>query len=100
MPQWVRRWLVLAALWSIPGVIQAGTWVAAYNLKGDSGMSLATALAWRIPEWQVWALATPLIVWAGRRWPITRTPWRNVPLHVVFALAVASVDVIVHIVVA
>ncbi len=93
---WFKRWLVLAALWAIPGVIQAGTLYAAYSIKGDNSLSLGDALLWRIPEWQVWALATPLIVWAGRRWPVTHAPWRHVPLHVVLAAIVAIADVSVN----
>jgi two-component system, LytTR family, sensor kinase len=93
-PQWFKRWLLLALLWSIPGIIQATTWYAAYQLKGDDSLSLGMAIAWRVPEWQVWALATPLIVWTGRRWPITRL--RNVPIHFSLAMIVASADIIVN----
>ena len=90
----VRRWLVLAALWSIPGLIQAASLYAAYSLKGDSSLSLGTAIAWRVPEWQVWALATPLIVWAGRRFPVTTL--RGAPLHLVLATLVSIADVTVY----
>src|SRR5688500_6607342 len=92
---WALRALVLAALWSIPGVIQASAITAAAWLKGDPTMSLATALAWRIPEWQVWALATPLILWLGRRRPVTRAPWGSVPLHLALATVIACADVAV-----
>ena len=53
---WVKRWLVLAALWSIPGLIQATSTYAVYSIKGDDSLSLLAVLAWRLPEWQVWAL--------------------------------------------
>jgi two-component system, LytTR family, sensor kinase len=95
-PRWFKRWLVLAALWSIPALIQATTLYAVYSLKGDTSMTLGMAIAWRIPEWQVWALATPAIVWAGRRWPVTRTPWRSVPIHLVLATVIATLDVTVN----
>jgi signal transduction histidine kinase len=95
-PQWIKRALVIVVLWTIPAVLQATSIVASYSLKGDDSMSLATALAWRIPEWQVWALATPIILWAGRRWSITRTPWRSVPIHFALATIVIVVDVTVH----
>jgi two-component system LytT family sensor kinase len=95
-PRWFKRWLVLAALWSIPGLIQATTMKAAWALKGDDSMSLATAILWRVPEWQVWALATPIILWAGRRWPITRTPLRNVPIHLALATVITTADVTVY----
>jgi two-component system, LytTR family, sensor kinase len=95
-PQWFKRWLLLTALWSIPGIIQATTWYAAYQIKGDHSMSLGMALAWRVPEWQVWALATPIIVWVGRRWPITQSPWPHVPIHFTLAMVVATADIVVN----
>ncbi len=95
-PTWFKRWTVLAALWSIPGMIQATTLYAAYALKGDDSLSFGRALLWRIPEWQVWALATPAIVWAGRRFPITRTPWPSVPMHLALATVITVADVTVY----
>ncbi|HLL21162.1 MAG TPA: sensor histidine kinase [Kofleriaceae bacterium] len=91
-----KRWLVLSGLWAIPAVIQAAGTSAAYALRGDHSMSLALALAMRIPAWQVWALATPLVLWACRRWPVTRRPWRSVPLHVGLAAVVAFADISVY----
>jgi two-component system, LytTR family, sensor kinase len=93
---WFKRWLLLAALWSIPGLIQATSMYAVYSLKGDDSLSLAAALAWRMPEWQVWALVTPLIMWTGRRWPITRAPWKSLPIHLVLATAIMTADIIVY----
>jgi two-component system LytT family sensor kinase len=90
----MKRWLVLAALWCIPGVIQAVSVYAAYSIKGDTSFPLTTALAWRLPEWQVWAVATPLILWAGRRFPVTT--WKGAPLHLVLATLVAVADVTVY----
>lgn len=95
-PTWFKRAAVLSALWSIPGVIQAVTLYATYALKGDDSLPLGAAIAWRVPEWQVWALATPVILWAGRRFPITRNPWRNVPLHLALATVVTTGDVTMH----
>lgn len=94
MPAWLRRQLVVCALWAIPGFIQATTMYATYALKGDDSVGVASALLWRAPEWQVWALATPLIVYCGRRWPISK--WRSVPLHLVLATAIMSVDIAVY----
>jgi signal transduction histidine kinase len=96
MPPWIRRAILLVAVWSIPGVISATTLYAAYSIKGDDSLPLVTALLWRIPEWQVWALATPLILLAARRWPVTRAPWKSVPIHLAFATVVAMADVSVH----
>jgi two-component system LytT family sensor kinase len=90
----MKRWLVLAALWCIPGLIQAASYYAAFALKGDNSLSVATALLWRLPEWQVWALATPVIVWAARRFPVAS--WKGAPVHLVLATLVAIADVTVN----
>ena len=96
LPPWLRRALVLSALWAIPGLIQAATQYAVYSLKGDNSVSLIATIIWRAPEWQVWALATPLIVWCGRRWPITQRPLTALPVHLVLATVVMSVDIAVY----
>ena len=90
----MKRWLVLAALWCIPGLIQAASYYAAYSLKGDTSLSLGVALLWRLPEWQVWALATPVIMYAARRWPVAS--WKGAPVHLVLVTLVAIGDVTVN----
>jgi signal transduction histidine kinase len=95
IPRWARRALVLCAIWSIPALILATSMYAVASIRGD-GLSLGEALLWRWPEWQVWALATPLIVALGRRWPITRAPWQSVPIHLVANAAIASLDIVVY----
>jgi sensor histidine kinase YesM len=89
------RWLVLSLIWMVPGVIQAVTMLAVYALK-EEPLSVVDALIWRVPEWQVWALATPLIVWLGRRLPVTRAPWKSVPIHVGVCAVVAWFDIVVY----
>lgn len=93
---WIKRWLVLAALWSIPGIVQGTSIYAVYQVKGDDSLSLGTALIWRIPEWQIWAIATPLILWMGKRFPVTRAPWKTVPMHVALATIVMFIDVTIY----
>ncbi len=96
LPRWIKRALLLVGLWAIPGVISATTLWAAWAIKGDDSLSLTTSLIWRMPEWQVWAIATPVIVWANRRWPITRTPAKSVPIHLALATLVSTLDVTVY----
>jgi two-component system, LytTR family, sensor kinase len=81
MPRWLRRTLLLSALWSIPGLIIATSMYVVMDLKGDP-MGFGEALLWRLPPWQVWALATPLIVYLGRRWSPARARWWQwIPIH-------------------
>ncbi len=92
---WIRRRLLLFAIWSIPGLIVTSSMYAVMAAKSPGSMSFARALLWRFPEWQVWALATPLIVWLGRRFPITR-PWPALPVHLAANTAIAAVEITVY----
>ena len=93
VPRWTKLALLLLAIWTIPGLIQATTTYVVYALKGMEDMPLHVALLARVPEWWVWAAATPVIVWLGRRWPVTRAPWKSVPLHLALNALVAAGDI-------
>lgn len=56
----------------------------------DRPVAFWRAAAYALPEWWLWALLTPLIVWAGRRLPI-QSPHaaRNAVLHLIGSVAVA-----------
>jgi two-component system LytT family sensor kinase len=87
------RWLIIALIWTVPGLIQATTIYAVYSLKGES-LSIGEAMLWRMPEWQVWALATPLVVTLARRLPVTK--WKNIPIHFGACTVIAWFDVVVY----
>jgi two-component system LytT family sensor kinase len=95
LPPWLKLALVLFAIWCVPGVIQATSYYTVMSLKGDP-MTFLEVLLWRLPEWQVWAAATPLIIYLGRRFPISRKPWQSVPIHLVANAAIASGDIVVY----
>jgi signal transduction histidine kinase len=92
---YARRQLLLFAIWSIPGLILMSSTYALYTAKDPSSMTLGKAFVWRVPEWQVWALATPLIVWLGRRFTMAR-PWRSLPIHLAANTVIAVADVWVY----
>ena len=95
LPAWARTALVLFAIWCVPGVILATSYYTVMSLKGDP-MTFLEVLAWRIPEWQVWAVATPIIIWLGRRFPVTRKPWQSVPVHLVANAVIGAADIVVY----
>jgi two-component system, LytTR family, sensor kinase len=92
---WIRRLVLLSAIWSIPGLIVALSTYAAIASKDPASITFGKALLWRFPEWQVWALATPLVIALGRRFPITR-PWPALPIHLVANAAIATAVVLVY----
>jgi two-component sensor histidine kinase len=95
LPPWLKTALVLFAIWCVPGLILATSYYTVMSLKGDS-MTFLEVLLWRIPEWQVWAVATPLIIYLGRKFPITRKPWQSVPIHLVANAAIAATEISVY----
>lgn len=78
---WRRRALLLALAWAIPGAISTGQHYVVWASYGDGVFFLAGFCTFFLP-WQVWALATPLVVRLGRSLPITRQRWwAHLPLH-------------------
>lgn len=90
----VHRWLILCGIWLVPGFLTASqTYLLSAAIKGD-GVSLCQALIAKVPPWQVWALATPLIVYLRHRYPFARGRWwRPFLLHLSLAAAIAVADV-------
>ncbi len=83
-------WLVLAGVWSIPALISTSQFYVLWNYKGHS-TTVVEAFLVEFPSWQLWALATPLIIAMGRRWPLTRHGWwRALPLHLAANAAIAA----------
>jgi two-component system LytT family sensor kinase len=80
---WARFGL-LAALWAIPGLAGTTQVYFLYEIQ-DIGMSAWRILAWQLALWEFWALATPAILAAGRRFPLDAQRWRRrmtaVPVH-------------------
>jgi two-component system, LytTR family, sensor kinase len=78
---WLLPWLVLA--WATASQI--------YFLKWDKypGIRFTDALLWQGPPWIAWALATPLILRLGERFPLARGHLaRALPLHLALVLCI------------
>ncbi len=88
------RWLLLVALWSVPGLVSS-TQVYFLHQRYDP-MSFSDALLWQTPGWYFWVPATPLILGLLRLFPFGRASWpRSLPVHMVaaFVLSVAHLAV-------
>ena len=80
------------AVWSIPGLIQAGQEIYYASLTGKPYGSLWRLVATMVPRWWLWALAMPLVMRLARRWrPTARSWYRVIPLHVLLALLFETV---------
>jgi LytS/YehU family sensor histidine kinase len=70
-----RRWATpaaIAGIWAVPALITATQRYLAYATEPEYRIGWLQALAWQAPTWGLWALATPLILWLGRRFPLER----------------------------
>lgn len=81
---------MLALAWAVPGAISAGQHYVVWASYGDGVFFLGGVCAFFLP-WQVWALATPLVVWLGRTLPLTRRRWwLHLPLHLACNALIAT----------
>ena len=90
-----RTWLLslgALAVWSIPGIIQAGQELYFSSLTGRPTGPIWRMVASLVPRWWLWAVAMPLVMRLARRWRPTGSNWyRIVPLHVGLALVFETV---------
>jgi sensor histidine kinase YesM len=81
-----RPWMVVSIVWIAPAVLATISHVAQRRLEGEPSASFRELL-WTGGDWLVYALITPPIFAAARRWPIVRPHIaRRVVLHLTFAL--------------
>jgi two-component system LytT family sensor kinase len=62
---------LLLAGWTVPGLVSAGQTYFLLVREGNP-LSFARSLAIQLPLWWFWAIATPVIAWLLRRWPLER----------------------------
>jgi signal transduction histidine kinase len=86
------RWAWIAAAWTGVGLIYATQTVISMRASGTHH-AWATLFITHVVEWLPWALATPLIIRLGRRYPPTRnTPALGWTLHLAAVIATGLAD--------
>ena len=82
----LRPWMLVSAVWIAPAVLATISEVAQRRIHGEPTPTLQELL-WTGGDWLVYAILTPPIFFASRRWPIAR-PYiaRRAMLHLLFAL--------------
>ena len=73
-----QRFLLLMALWTIFGLIDAGQFYVHLNYFKSRSIHWEEALASGLADWYVWALMAPFIFRLGRLFPVepSNWPWR------------------------
>lgn len=82
----IRPFLLLMAVWTIPAIISAGQgyFLLAYE---NNPQPLLRQVELQLPIWWYWVLATPIIAWLLRRYPLERGRLRTSgPAHIAFAI--------------
>ncbi len=98
-PSFRRRWVILAA-WSAWGLLTTAQVVVYSRLAGSMPVPLLIALRLQMPLAFLWALATPSIIWLGRRFrPFEGPRWpRGVAVNLLACMIAVYVEVFVLIV--
>ena len=81
------RWGLILGVWTAYGMLNSAQMNLSSSMRG-AAIPYPKALLLQMPQAYLWALATPVIIWLGRRFPLVREKWRaNVALHVTVCLA-------------
>jgi signal transduction histidine kinase len=71
-----RQWALLLVIWTAFGLLLAGQQTIASTLRG-APVPWSTSLVQWMPVAYGWALATPAILWLGRRFPFRQETWKR-----------------------
>jgi signal transduction histidine kinase len=89
-----RRWVRLAAIWGIWTFIGAVFTLQGYftSYRSERPMLFTDSLYIQMTWAYLWALATPLVLWAAARLPIERSNWiRSTLLHIPISIVLSVV---------
>ena len=77
----VRFWALLAAVWTVPAIVGSVVYYVRQLQEGEP-ISWGHSISFIYPFWILWALATPLVLRLGGRFPLEgRRVWRNALVH-------------------
>jgi two-component system LytT family sensor kinase len=85
------RWVWIAAIWAGFGLVDAMETVVVMRAEGMHH-AWVKLFATSVVRWLPWALATPVVLWLGRRFPPTRV--RPVSTWVVHVVACACIGLV------
>ena len=89
---WRRRWMRLALIWGVWTFIGIVFTLQSYftSFRSEKPTPLFDSLYVQMTWSYLWALATPLVLWAATRLPIERNNWmRSALLHVPLSICSA-----------
>ncbi len=91
-PRRLPAWVIVIGVWALYGLVGAAQQHVSYTLSRGTPLPWMTSLATQLPLAGAWALATPGILWLGRRFRFERDIWlRSVAVHLFACLLLAYV---------
>lgn len=88
LQRWWMKGLVVFAIWTLLGVIDAGQ-TYFYQLSRGEVIPIWAALVLGVSDWYQWALLTPIIVLMVKRFPLEQPTWDRLLLHALASLVSA-----------
>jgi sensor histidine kinase YesM len=91
-PRRGRQALTIVGVWTAVGLFSTFQSYIGARVSGSPRPWISYAASNLFSVW-LWALYTPLILWLGRRWRLSRTTWvTNLPVHLVAAFALLAAE--------
>jgi hypothetical protein len=88
----LRRYATYFLVWTVVGVFSFTQGLTQKFFSGDPTPSWHYLVSWLTGVY-IWAFLTPVILWAGRRFPIERRNWlRRTALHLLFGVGFSIVQ--------
>jgi two-component system LytT family sensor kinase len=88
----LRSYAIYFLVWTVVGVFFFTQSLTQKLFSGDPNPSWHHLVSWLTGVY-IWALLTPVILWAGRRFPIERRNWlRRTALHLLFSVSFAIIQ--------
>lgn len=86
----ILKWAIIVGFWTFFGLLNStqlyiGLWMEGLVLP------LWRLFATNLLGWWPWILATPVVLWLGRRFPVARgTWWRVLPIHLLASVLICA----------
>jgi len=84
------KWAIIVIFWTFFGLLNASQLYLGLRMEGLH-LALWRVFATNLFGWWPWILATPIVLWMGRRFPLERGSWwRVLPIHLLACVFICA----------